>query len=590
MADNIDYSKLSDEELDAIISGKTAEPTVTGTKTSPKWVVASKEEKPDNTMGMGGVQLGLAGAGGELNELLQGAREKAQLAFLPDNYNEAQDVKNRINAERAERRAVMGKLYSNPEAVAGRFAAQMVPAIAAPARLPAQVGLAATTGFMKPGAEKVTGIGGELSGSAAHGLTDAASMYGVGKGMQLLGKGAGAAMGRYTEEGEKALATKDAAARLGLPPTSLGQLYPHSSMAPIERGAPGMGYSDRTYQQAKTLGREISGEKAGVEQLGSKYVDDLRAAANERLRLASDKYAAVDKYVADEGLQPMSLMYTARTATATNSPGYEGAAALLSDYGFPIAEMAGMKAKDLSSLPVSFVNFHESRIAVNKALNKVNRDVAREGSKATRDLRDTQSYLRDLKTALDSDLERWGKQASGNKEAAKLFNDANAYYRDVAAPTVLDNRLARKAMSKYSGFESPRQALGATQTDLGRPMVDLLVPTMPQRGKDVTTVLQNLPDIRRTLLSQDLAVPVPEGGGLLQASKAVLGHPLTAAEMAISRAPGLRQLSESRAMTRLLGAQNLAEQPGVLPRVGWGAAQYPQDEGTRKLRQLGGVR
>jgi hypothetical protein len=561
----------------------------------PKW--AASPRPADKTQGMNAFQLALAGAGADLNEMIQGVKEKAHLAFLPDNYNEAQDVKNRINADRASRREINEALYSDPAAVAGRFAGQAITAAATPARLPAQVAMAAAQGFAKPGAPTVNNIGGELAGSAGHAAADAAAMYGIGKGVDLLGKSAGAVAGKYTDEGAAAMKVKDAAERLGLPPTSIGQLYPHSTAATIERGAPGMGYSRRTYDQAKALSerldRPLQTPEGSVQDVGRAYVDELANAAKARQTLGADKYRAVDEFVEANGLGSFMPTYTSRAATNINNPGYEVASNLLGRYGFDVGSMAGMKASDLGKIPLSFENFHQMRVAVNKALNTIDRGVAtaeRMGTSIPVENKSARQYLSDLKTALDSDAESWATKHSGNKDALALYKDATAYYRDVVAPTVLENPIARKAMSGARGFKSGREGLAASQSEAGVPFVARLEPTMTQEGRDLTAVLQGLPDVRRTVLSQDMKVPVPEGGGLFQAGKAALGHPLTAAEMAISRIPGLRAASESRALARLVGSKNLMEGEGILPRVGWGVAQYPEDETERYMRRLSGTK
>lgn len=605
-----DYSKLSDEELDAIISGKAPAPVAAHSTTGNPADVRTLGPGPakadtDTSLGMPGWQLALAGAGGELNEMAQGLKEKAQLAFLPDNYNEAQDVKNRITADRTDRRKKMEALYNNPEAVAGRFGAQLIPAMAAPARLPAQVGLAALTGFAKPGSEKASGFGSELTGSAAHGGVDALSMYGVGKGLELAGHGVGALLGRYTPEGEKALATKDAALRLGLPPTSVGQLFPRGSAASVERTIPGMGYGARTGAQADVLkaklDRPLQLPEGSASDVGRAYVDELAAAGAERMRLGTAKYKAVDDFVNANGLGQLLPTYTARTITNTNNPGYEVASGLLGRYGFDAGSMVGMKASALGKIPLRFEDYHTMRVATNKALNTLERGMAtaeKMGSSIPAENKAAKAYLQDLKTALDNDAERWAARHASNEDALNLYRDATQYYRDVVAPTVLDNPIARKAMSGSRGFKTGREGLAASQSEAGAPFVERLKPTMSPTGLDMTTVLQGLPDVRRLVLSQDMRLPLTEGG-LSQAAKVALGHPLALVETAISRIPGLRALSESRAATRLLGAENLAEESAasplmslrnMAPRAAWGAAQYPQDEGTRKVRQLGGMR
>lgn len=608
------YDEMSDAELDAIIAGQKpigeAAPgqgfeALAERNAAVKAKEAQLRPVEDNSQGMSGWQLALAGAGADLNEMGQGIKEKAQLAFGADDTTAAN-----INAERGERKRINEALFSNPEAQAGRFGSQAAMFAAAPARLLAQMALQGSMDFMRPGTEKASGIGKELIGSTMRGGIGAGAMGLIGKGVQGLGKVVGAGLNRMTPEGEIALATKAAAERLGLPATSLGQLYQHSSLGTLERTAPGMGHSERVGGQADALrtalDRPLHTPEGAVPNVGGAYVEEIAQAAKNRLALGSEKYDLVDKAVVDNGLQPLSLMYTARVATNTKNPGYDKAADLLSDYGFDIRLMQGFPASHFANQPATFAQMHQTRIATNKALNRINQDIARGGPSDTTEARQAQKYLRDMKTALDNDAERWGTQNKGNEDALSLYKDATQYYKDVVAPTVLDNRIARKALSPYRGFETGRQGLAAATSEAGIPLVQRLEPTMSPSGMDMTQVLRNLPDVRKVVLSQDATVP-QQSGALSQAAKAALGHPLTVAEAVATRLPGLRQLSESNLAARLYGAENafegvapaglrgslrerFAPRQGVLPRVAYAGAQYPQDEADRKVRQLLGAR
>jgi len=471
--------------------------------------------------------------------------------------------------------------------------------------------------FARPGGEKPTGIGGELINSLLQGGIGAVTTGAVGKGVQTLGKIGGAVSSKYTPEGEVALRTKEAAQRLGLPPTSLGQLYPTSPMASVEKALPG--YGERVVDQAKSLrnvlDRPIQLPEGEVPDVGRAYVDELAAAAADRVAKGSEKYKAVDEYVAANNLGGFKPMYTARAITNTNNPGYEVASELLGRYGFDAAATKGAKASDLAKADLSFDNFHTMRTAANKALNTLNRGIdtaERMGTSIPAENRAARKYLQDFKTSLDSDAEAWAAKHKGNEEALGLYQDATKYYRDVVAPTVLENPIARKSMSQARGYKSGQEGLSAATSSVGIPMVDRLYPTMTRRGQDMTDVLRNLPDVRATALSRDMQVPETRGG-LMQVLRAATGHPLTAAETVASRIPGIRNLSESNTAARLVGAQDvLAGQAptsvppllalqqqgipglrnrvlptqGVLPRAAYGAAQYPQGALNERSRRL----
>lgn len=601
----MDLSNYTDEELDALIEGKGEEPTHT---VPENWRPLSRPHasaaapRPDTTMGMSTPQLIAAGAGGELNAILQGIKEKGQLVFAPEG-KAGEDLIARINADRAERARIDEMLYSNPAAVAGQLGARVIPAIAAPARLPAQVALEGALDFAKPGGKKVSGIGSELAGSALHGAVGAGTAYGVGKALNALGRAAGAKSGRMTPHGEEAMKTSGAAERLGLPPTTIGQLAPQGAVGQVERNLPG--YGARVMEQARALERATGGEKVpGIFDKGEAYARELTDAARNRLAMGADKYKEVDTYVAEKGLAGYQPKYTANMITNTGNPGYPRAQELLEKYGWDISPVAGTRPKQLSTTELPLSTYHEMRVATNRSLAKVNRML--DGPMPTAEDRLAKKYLSDLKTALDNDAERWAKQNAGNAEAMELYKDATQYYRDVVAPTVLDNPLASKLLSKTRGFATGEEALRSSLSTTGRPRVDLLRPTMSQRGEDITQVLRNLPDVTEAAISGNL--PASASFDPLRLAYAASGHPIGAAEALLSRVPGLSELSASPLAKRLYFAENVLEgasparstvgqtplqallsrelpRQGALPRAAWGAAQYPQEKIESKTKR-----
>jgi len=614
------YSDMSDEVLDAIINGVTpaaaVNPAIGPALNAAAQRKAAEPAPVDTSLGMSGLQLGLAGIGSDLTDIYQGLKEKGQMAFSPEGQA-GQDLMTKIQADRAEREGINKQLFSNPEAQAGRFLGQAATAAASPARIPAQMALEGALSFARPGSEKPTSIGGELLNSLLRGSIGAGTMGAVGKGIQGVGKVAGAGMGRYTPEGEIAMRTKAAGERLGLPPTSLGQLYPTSPMASVEKALPG--YGERVSGQAKelrnVLDRPLQLPEGEVPDVGRAYVDELAEAAQQRVNQGAQKYKAVDEHIAANNLGAFKPMYTARSITNTNNPGYEVASELLGRYGFDAAATKGAKASDLAKVDLSFDNFHTMRTAANKALNTLNRGIdtaERMGTSIPAENRAARKYLQDFKTALDSDAEAWAAKHAGNNEALNLYKDATKYYREVVAPTVLDNPIARKSMSHGRGFKTGQEGLSAATSNAGIPMVDRLYPTMSRRGQDMTDVLRNLPDVRATALSRDGQVPEMRGG-LAQVLRAVTGHPVTAAETVASRIPGMRGLSESNTAARLVGAEDvlsgatpstrsplvalqqsglqglkarLAPHQGVLPRTAFGLGQYPQGALNERMRRL----
>jgi len=623
MAD-LDYSQLSDDELDAIINGTSSEtplnPVLGPALEARSERIAAEPEPVDTSYGMPGWQLGLAGMGADFADIGLGLKEKAQLAFAPEG-KAGEDLRKKVAQERQHRAQLTEELRNNPEAVAGSVLGQVAGAASAPARIGAQMLLQGAMDFSRPGTTKETGIGGELINSILHGGVGAGVQGVVGKGLKLTGRGAGAATGQMTPEGEIALRTKEAATRLGLPPTRLGQLYPNSPMASVERALPG--YSERVGSQAgalrTALDRPISVPEGEIPDVGRAYVDELSEAARARLNQGAERYRAVDQNIAANNLAPLTPSYSARVVASQGDPGYPVASEMLQRYGLDLSGMQGVPSSQLAKQPITFEDFHTARVAVNKALNTLDRGMAsaeRMGASIPSENRAAKNYLQQYKKALDRDAESWAAKHASNKDALDLYKDATAFYRDVVAPTVLDNPIARKATSQARGFKSGQEGLSAATSSAGIPMVDRLYPTMTRRGQDMTDVLRNLPDVRSTALSRDAVVPGTQGG-LSQVLRAVTGHPLTAVETILSRIPGLGGLSESKLAARLVGAEDvlsgkaptawsplqalqgrgiaglrdrLAPRQGVLPRSAWAASQYPEQALEERVRRLSATR
>lgn len=612
---NPDFSSMSDEELDALISGATTETPLGVQPTGEELKRQVVQSYQDTAQGMSPVELGLAGLGSEFNSIGQGLKEKAQMFFASDKDEPA--LLKQITEDRAERAALDAQLLSNPVAAMGKLSGQVGMAAAAPARIGAQMALEAALSGSKAGTGTPSGFSDELLNSGINSGISTATTGLVGKGLEGVGKVAGVARGDMSAEGLKALKVKEAATRLGLPPTSVGQLYPDSAVGAVERAMPG--YGAKTVEQAKALRTALDRPtvlpEGEVPNVGMAYVDELAQAGENRMRLAGDKYRAVDEFVEAKGLGGFTPMYSARAITNVNNPGYDTATNLLERYGFKASATRGATAKELGATPLSFENYHTMRVAANKALSTIERGMANAeamGAAIPAENAAAAKYLRDFKTALDSDAEAWAKRNASNTEALDKYKEATAYFRDVAAPTVLGNPLARKAMSKTKGFKSGAKGLSAATSNEGTQLVDLLYPTMTRRGQDMTDVLHNLSDVRTTALSPSLAAPRSDWGALRLVPLAG-GHPLAVAGTASSRLPGLRALSESETAAKLMGANNsfvgsapthlsplqalqeggvkglrarLAPAQGAPKRLGWGAAQIAQDALNERLRRL----
>lgn len=610
---------LSDEDLDALAAGTYTSPGLQPGQIAAGSQVANVREElrrptvtPDTSQGMSGVDLFRAGMGGEMADIGQGLAEKARIAFRPRGELGEQTLKD-VASERAERKGTLEALYSNPAAVAGKFGTNLAIGAAAPSRLGAQMVTQGAMEAAKPGVEAPGGLLPEMINSLWHGAVGAGATGVAGKGLQILGKTASAATGKMTDEGVKALNIRRAAENLDLPRTDLSQLYPNTTYGRVSRALPA--YEDKVLAQASALGKKLdkplSTPEGDIPNVGAAYIDEVAQAAKKRMEMGGDKYKAVDEFVQANGLGNFKPMYTARSLTNTKNPGYEVATDLLERYGFDAKALAGQDPNFIGKADLTFDNFHSMRVAANQALSTLNRGIAtaeRMGTSIPAENRAAKKFLSDFKTALESDADRWAAKHESNTDAYNLYKDATKYYRDVVAPTVLDNPVARKAMSTRSSYKTGHEGLSATTSEAGSKFVDRLLPTMSQEGLDMNAILRGLPDVRKQLMSPDPSNP---SGllGLYQLTKGALAPPLRAVQTAIS------PLTESAAAAKLVGAKDVLRgqspsqggilqllqrgkldqlrqrefpKQGLVPRSAWGAAQYPQEDIEETIYRLTG--
>lgn len=571
---------------------------------------APAPEPVDTTYGMSGPELFGAGLGGEMNEIVEGLKEKGQLLVAPEGAA-GDALRSKISADRASRKGTMEQLYQNPSAVAGQLTGKILPAVAAPARLGAQMALGMGTEFAKPGNTTVKGLPSELLGSAAHAGVEGATLYGFGKALELGGKALNAARGRYTPMGEEAMKTNSAVERLTGKSPTIGMLDRQSPIGKIEEALPG--HAERIQELADALGKATGKDlvlpEGVVTQKGGAYADELLASVKNRLDLGGKKYAAVDDYITANRLDPILPKYSANTITATNNKGYSTAVDILGRYGFDAASVAGMSAKQLGSLPLAMSHMHEMRVAANRALNFLNRAKEAPSGVGNAEIAAAHKFVKNFKTAIDSDIEQWAKRNAGNAEAMKLYKEATDYWRDVVGTTVSNNPLAKRLLSKTRGFASPQDAAIAATSNRNISEVDLLRPTMSPRGEDMTLALRNLPEVRATMLDQTL--PTNQQSAMLQLLRVGGMHPLSLAEASMpgmARSGALKRLhfapSAAVGASPAVGASSGAMQRGGLEalremhlpaqgvgrRAAWGALQYPQEETETVARRRLGLR
>lgn len=561
-------------------------------------VLAARNAAVEQKMGvtpevqkMGGAERFGRALWGNISEPFRGAAEKFELAFP----GKGTDAAAPIGDERSARREALRAIEATPAGMAGMVLGKGAPL--ALASTPAgAAGIAGLTGFLGGGPDRPEGLFNELGTSALHGGVEAGTTWLPAKGLEMMGRTAGALTGQLTKAGARAKEMEEAAARLGLPRPSFGQTYPGGAMEHFEKASPS--YNKLVEEQAEALHKAITSDTPyGVPAVGAKYLDELKAAINNRYNAGRDMYRKVDEIVDTNNLGKFMPGYTANVVTNTRNPGYQMAVEELGKYGFDAASMGGMKAAQLAKLPLRFENFNSMRVATNKAWGNINRqlDTARAmGNAPSAEMKAARDYLNDLRTALDSDAERWAAQNAGNREAVDAFKGATKYWKEQVVPTVVENPFARKVSSNRRGFSSPEQATRLSLGTANSPLVDRLLPTMSRQGADMTSLLRTLPEARaKVLTGEELSTP---RGALHAAAQAAEGHrdagiieKLLANLPVVS--PAFRGTMNLTPVRRLAGAEDVTAgwprrvlYPTAVPRVAGGLQEYGED----RLRDRGG--
>lgn len=551
----------------------------------------------DTTYGMGTMDLTRAGVGKTIDDWTSGVANKAMLMNLPDSPVMRKAILDRMNQEKADKANVDQQLMQNPAAIAGQVLGYALPSVAAPVRLGAQMALQGGLGALSSPVKPVNGPLNELSGSAIRGAEDALGTWAGGKLVEGAGRGINALRGNYTPEGAQMMELSDAAQRLGLPSPSIGELDPNSIMGILHSSS--MSRPARARESGEALKRALSSEVPTAEGprvvSGGKYIDELKGAVQGRYNQAHGKYDAVDQFVQANGLDNIKPQNTfsqlGRIAQKFTPQGsshdVNPVLNLLTKYdpeafdwvrslgANPTKRYVAQTIRD--GIPVS--NYHDMRVAVNKAWSVVNRQLARDPTSAA--TQEMEKELNGLRRALDSDAGTWAAQNSGNAEAMKLYGHANDFWKTVVAPAVLDNPVARKLSSRVSPYLTGEQAINSTTSTANRPLVDLLSPTLSDRGADMVRVTRGLPDAAKYVVSGETPKLAPSLTSLALLAPSFVRAPV---RVAGSLAEELGGLSRTEALKRLYAAR-LAE--GPLARMGYGAAQYPAQGVEGWLDRLG---
>lgn len=552
-----DFSSLSDDELKALIAGKdvtTAAPGQ-GLKTLGERAAGYEElgrrapKTRAEEIEPSAFRRGAAAMGGAAMEPLYGLQEKLELAF-PGRHT-VEDIGRR----RSERRELQRQLEETPAGQFGSFLGKAAPFASAPLRVGAQATLAGGLGFLEGGPDVPKGFGSELASSGFRGVTDAAATGAATGAMRGAGKVISGMRGQYSPAGQTAMELDAAAKRLGLPPTTIGQLDP---LAPEALRA----HPELAIEQGRALSKATQGSRqapnpAGgtMEQAvpGGRLKAGLEDAINVRRQQARDMYAAVDDFAQTQGLNNITPNYTVNVLSSANKltpagkppTGNNIVYNLLDTYdpdAFAWLKAAG-SPKAGKAAGMSMAQYHDARVAVGRSLNSLER---KNPADLAADQIDAKRILVDLKNALDNDVASWAKANSKNQEAMDLYNRAKDFYATTAAEAI-NNPVSRKIASKSRGFNSAEAMYNALINPTNRSLVDRLLPTASRETTDILNVLQNLPDVGSVVARG----AVPSGGAsreLGALARSALGHPgLAAMEMA----PGLRWLSSTTSAKKL---------------------------------------
>lgn len=563
-----DLSKLSDDELDAIIAGKdvTQAPPGQGAsvlsernaavdeKQSRKPKLKAEEIEPSPW------KRAAAAYFGSVQEPVLGAIEKFETTFPGATPEARKSTLEKIGASRAERRANQRDLEATTAGQFGSFVGKAAPLLLS--KTPAgAAGIAGLEGFLGGGPDAPEGWWNEMASSGLSSGIDAASVYLPAKGLQIVGKGVNAARGNLTADGQKAMEVDAAARRLGLPKPTLGQLDPHAPSA--LRAHP-----ELVQAQAEALEKAMAGSRSVPNPAGGVADDivpgaNLKKAAvdaiNVRKAQATELYKAVDDFAQGNNLGTVPANYTVNvlsdinrklTAAGKDPTGNNLVFNLLDRYdpdAFVWLKNSATPAA-AKKAGMNMVDFHSARVAVNRSLGALDR---LDPAKMTDDQIVARKLLFELKSALDNDVARWAKANSGNAEAMNLYKRANDFYATTGAD-VIQNPLSKKFMARGPrGFQTPEQMYNAVLNPNNSTLVDRLFPTMKQHGRDMFNVLRELPDVGATVATR--AAPAAEHGGLQALAGAALHRPgLALAEYA----PGLRWLSSQHPTKMMYFARN----------------------------------
>ena len=608
----IDYSQLTEEDLDRIIAGgelpSAGEPApgqglaaVQNRNKAAEALVASKvNPETDNTYGWPWYALAGAGVGKFADDLASGVSELGTMATLPTDPAAKEKIINQLNTERRDRERVGRELLSTTGGMAGNLGAEALVAAVAPARLPAQVATQGAMGFLRAPHRDTKGLTGELVNRAAGALEGAGTAAAVGVPVVGFGKLAGAMAKEFGPRGQQAMDLEGAAKRVGVP-SSLRDLDPSSEIAGFEGALPGRAKFVESQEEAfrnaakaskavpsstgrSTTDRVLEGEK--VREAVTQSSDALR-------QQGSLKWNELDSYINQNQVAPVIPQRSYDQAqrilnqyTPTNKAGAldVGNNPILAriDYYDPqaaqtLAQMA-QAPKTAVQYGAPFSNLHEIQSAVGKALGKARKDASAPGAG-----HDTRQAVRELETmyaSISNDVDNWlatTAKKSGNTELTELANGAKDFWRDVVVPGTSGRLVAKSKKGPWR--QNPQAYAEPSQfySDLAKSktQIEELMGYMTPEQQDLVRVFNEFPDLQSVLRS-GTPHPAASGAGMLtNVGGMMLGSPLQLVKGVMAHTPIVKDVMSHPASKQLYFAKNLAEN-SPLGRVGYGVAQRPR--------------
>lgn len=438
----MDLSKLSDEELDAILAGKDlpdyAQTTPGAAQSVSRQKMLSPAPEPEDfTRGMSSGELALAGAGGNLYGLGVGAaRAGVGLADMVPGVD-LSDTKKSLDLEAQEVGRTMRDLRRTTPGMLGDLGSNMVVSAAVPASRGTGMlsgarntaAASAPVGFLSAYGEGQP-VGNALMVGAATGVGGAVASAG----MDAATKAVNALRGEWGDPMKKYV--RDFARERGVE-LRTGDMYPNSVVRRLENVSDRLG-NPKLPEQTEQLEGALFGKRneilAGIER-ARKVVDE------ENVKLWSPVYEAAEA-AGTTSVRPVGL--------------YNAMGELLNKYPQAMAKIENQEVRRLleniassgggkNLPPLTFREARELSQAIGPELAAMKIQAAN-GSMT----RGQVEAVSKLYGSIKADLKRWGN-AGQNQKAYKLYENANNEFKESLLPFYSNDIVVKAQKGAYDG-------------------------------------------------------------------------------------------------------------------------------------------